>query len=167
VIPALGFPLGTRAQMFYLQPGHPNALRPGVRPRTTLTPTLAWRDGEPWLALGTPGGDMQDQWQIPFFAEVVRADISGTVNLQAAIDQPSFHTTHFPSSFYPRDAHPGELHVEERLPQTVLLDLSARGHDVVVNGPWQLGRLSAIARDREFIRGAATARSVQAYCVGR
>jgi gamma-glutamyltranspeptidase/glutathione hydrolase len=167
VIPSLGFPLGTRAQMFYLQPGLANSLRPGVRPRTTLTPTIALRDGEPWLSLGTPGGDMQDQWQVPFFAEVVRADRFGTVNLQAAIDQPSFHTTHFPSSFYPRDAHPGEVHVEERLAPEVLDDLRARGHDVVVNGPWRLGRLTAIARERDFLHGAATARSVQAYCVGR
>jgi gamma-glutamyltranspeptidase/glutathione hydrolase len=110
---------------------------------------------------------MQDQWQVPFFAEVVHDDMTRTVNLQAAIDQPSFHTTHFPSSFYPRDAHPGELHVEERLAPKVIEDLRARSHDVVVNGPWRLGRLTAIARECDFIHGAATARSVQAYCVGR
>ena len=167
VIPALGFPLGTRAQMFYLQPGHPNGLRPGVRPRTTLTPTLVLRHGEAWLSLGTPGGDMQDQWQLPFFAEVVNADLAGSMNLQEAIDMPSFHSTHFPSSFYPRDAHPGELHVEQRMPPDVLRALAARGHDLVVDGPWQLGRLSAIARDGDLIRGAATARGAQGYCVGR
>ncbi|MDT4977146.1 MAG: gamma-glutamyltranspeptidase / glutathione hydrolase, partial [Pseudonocardiales bacterium] len=163
VIPALGFPLGTRAQMFYLEPGLPNSLRPGVRPRTTLSPSLALRDGEPWLAFGTPGGDQQDQWQLSFFVDLVRSG----ADLQTAIDAPMFHTNHFPSSFYPRDAHPGELHVEDRMDPAVLDELRRRGHRVVLPGPWSLGRLCAVARDGDVLRAAANARGAQGYAAGR
>src|SRR5262249_50849465 len=102
VIPGLGFPLGTRAQMFWLDAEHPNALVPLKRPRTTLSPSLALRDGEPYLAFGTPGGDQQDQWTLLFFL----AHVLFGCDLQEAIDAPAFHTNHFPSSFYPRTAQP-------------------------------------------------------------
>jgi gamma-glutamyltranspeptidase / glutathione hydrolase len=167
VIPELGFPLGTRAQMFYLQPGLPNSLRPRTRPRTTLTPTIAVRDGEPWLAFGTPGGDQQDQWQAAFFAEVVRADRAGGLNLQAAIDAPMFHTTHFPSSFYPRESHPSQVCVEDRLPREVLHELARRGHDIAQFGPWELGRLSVVAKEGTTVRAAANPRGAQGYAAGR
>ena len=157
VIPALGFPLGTRAQMFYLEPGLPNSLRPGVRPRTTLSPSLALRDGRPWMAFGTPGGDQQDQWQLAFFLDVVHS-ASGAGDLQAAIDAPMFHTTHFPSSFYPRDAHPGELLVEDRVSADVIAELRGRGHRVVLTGSWSLGRLSAVTREGGLFRAAANPR---------
>jgi gamma-glutamyltranspeptidase/glutathione hydrolase len=167
VIPELGFPLGTRAQMFYLQPGLPNSLRPQIRPRTTLTPTIALRDGEPWLAFGTPGGDQQDQWQAAFFVDVVQADRRGVLNLQAAIDAPMFHSTHFPSSFYPRDAHRGEVFVEDRLPEDVLDELDRRGHRIVRPGPWALGRLSVVAKEGTALRAAANPRGAQGYAAGR
>jgi gamma-glutamyltranspeptidase/glutathione hydrolase len=167
VIPELGFPLGTRGQMFYLQPGLPNSLRPRVRPRTTLTPSIALRDGKPWLAFGTPGGDQQDQWQAAFVAAVVEADCRGELDLQAVIDAPMFHTTHFPSSFYPRDAHPGEVFAESRLSPSVIDDLSSRGHRVVVPGPWVLGRLSAVAKEGDVLRAAANPRGAQGYAAGR
>ena len=72
VVPGLGFCLGTRAQMFALTPGLASSLAPGKRPRTTLTPGLALRDGQPYLAFGTPGGDQQDQWALQFFLNHVR-----------------------------------------------------------------------------------------------
>ena len=74
VIPELGFSLGTRAQMFWLEEGHPASLAPGKRPRSTLTPTMALRDGEPYLAWGSPGGDQQDQWITQFFLRHVHAE---------------------------------------------------------------------------------------------
>jgi gamma-glutamyltranspeptidase/glutathione hydrolase len=167
VIPELGFPLGTRGQMFYLQPGLANSLRPGVRPRTTLTPSLALREGKPWLAFGTPGGDQQDQWQAAFFADLVHADRRGTMNLQDAIDAAMFHSTHFPSSFYPRTAHPGQLIVEDRLEDEVISELGRRGHRLLVSGPWTLGRLSAVAKEGTHLRAAANPRGAQGYAVGR
>jgi hypothetical protein len=95
VIPELGFCLGTRAQMFWLEEGHPAALAPGKRPRTTLSPTLALRDGESYLAWGSPGGDQQDQWIAQMFLRHVHCGM----NLQEAIDAPAWHSEHFPSSF--------------------------------------------------------------------
>src|ERR1700681_3865520 len=113
VIPELGFCLGSRAQMFWLEEDHPAALAPGKRPRTTLSPTMALRDGEPYLAWGSPGGDQQDQWITQFFLRHVHAKM----NLQEAIDAPAWHSEHFPISFWPRTARPGVLVVENRVPK--------------------------------------------------
>jgi gamma-glutamyltranspeptidase / glutathione hydrolase len=163
VIPGLGFCLGTRAQMFTLTPGLPNTLAPGKRPRTTLSPSLALRDGEPYLAFGTPGGDQQDQWTLAFFLNHVLYGM----NLQEAIDAPAFHTSHFPSSFYPRESWPRVVDVEERAGAEAIAGLRARGHEVVVRPPWSLGRVSAVARDRGFLYAAANARGMQGYAAGR
>jgi len=165
VIPELGFCLGTRAQMFWLEPGLPTSLAVGRRPRTTLSPTLVTRDDRPRLALGTPGGDQQDQWQLAFLL----AHLHGGLDLQAAIDAPIFHSTHFPSSFYPRRAEPGHLVLEGRVPAPVVDGLRARGHDVEVVGGWSQGRLSVVGRDEPtgFLRAAANPRGMQGYAVGR
>jgi gamma-glutamyltranspeptidase/glutathione hydrolase len=163
VIPGLGFCLGTRGQMFTLTPDRPNSLAPGKRPRTTLSPGLALRAGEPYLAFGTPGGDQQDQWALAVFLNHV---VFG-MNLQQAIDAPAFHTTHFPSSFYPRESYPREVHVEERVGAGTIADLRARGHDVVVDQPWSLGRVSAVARTGGFLYAGANARGMQGYAAGR
>ncbi|WP_233149897.1 gamma-glutamyltransferase family protein [Kineosporia sp. A_224] len=171
VVPALGFPLGTRAQMFRLAPGLPSSLRPGARPRTTLTPSLALRDGRPWLAYGTPGGDQQDQWSLLLLLRVLAGLRRGDgLALQAAIDAPMLHSDHMPSSFAPRRAVPNRLVVEDRWPAAVLHDLAARGHDVETVDGWSLGRLSAVADDRPWggwLRAAANARGAQGYAVGR
>ena len=163
VIPALGFCLGTRAQMFTLTPGLPATIAPGKRPRTTLTPTLALRDGEPYLAFGTPGGDQQDQWTLHFFLNHV---VFG-MNLQQAIDFPAFHSAHMPSSFYPREAYPLRLDIEERAGSSVIDELRRRGHDVHVQPPWSLGRISAVARRGGLLYAAANPRGMQGYAVGR
>jgi gamma-glutamyltranspeptidase / glutathione hydrolase len=163
VIPSLGFCLGTRGQMFTLTPGLPATIAPGKRPRTTLTPTLALRDGEPCLAFGTPGGDQQDQWTLAFFMNHVNFGM----NLQQAIDFPAFHSAHMPSSFYPRQASPGRLDVESRVGADVVEELRRRGHDVHVQPPWSLGRISAVARRGGLLHAAANARGMQGYAVGR
>jgi gamma-glutamyltranspeptidase / glutathione hydrolase len=165
VIPSLGFPLGTRAQMFWLEPGLPNSLLPGKRPRTTLSPSLALRGGVPTLAFGTPGGDQQEQWQLCLWL----AHVLGGLDLQAAIDAPAWHTTSFPSSFYPRDMTPGEVVVESRLGEGVIAELRRRGHTVTVSDGWSLGRLSAVSRDPEtgVLRAGANPRGMQGYAVGR
>jgi gamma-glutamyltranspeptidase/glutathione hydrolase len=165
VIASLGFCLGTRAQMLNLDPDHPNRLEGGKRPRTTLSPSLALRDGEPTLAFGTPGGDQQDQWSLEFFlAHAVFGH-----DLQAAIDAPMFHTAHFPSSFAPHDSDPGSLHIEPRVEAAVLADLRRRGHDVVETDPWSLGRLCAVGRDSSsgMLSAGANPRGGQGYAAGR
>ena len=163
VIPGLGFCLGTRAQMFTLTPGLPATLAPGKRPRTTLTPSLALKDREPYLAFGTPGGDQQDQWSLLFFLNYVLAGM----NLQQAIDFPSSHSAHMPSSFYPRQAQPRVLDVESRVGTAVLEDLRRRGHLVNVRPAWSLGRVSAVARRNGMLYAAANPRGMQGYAAGR
>ncbi|HMD05415.1 MAG TPA: gamma-glutamyltransferase family protein, partial [Candidatus Binatus sp.] len=124
VIDALGFPLGSRMQTFYLDEHHPNALVPGKRPRTTLSPSLAMVEGEPHLAFGTPGGDQQDQWTLQFFLNVVDFGM----DLQAAIEAPKFSTPHFPSTFYPHNNRPGVVRIEDRVPAAVRDALASHGH---------------------------------------
>ena len=163
VIPELGFCLGTRAQMFWLDESHPAALVPGKRPRTTLSPTMALRDGEPYLAWGSPGGDQQDQWTTQFFLRHVHAKM----NLQEAIDAPAWHSEHFPISFWPRTARPGVLVVESRLPEKTIKELRARGHVVEVGPAWSEGRLTAASRLGKRRRAAANPRGMQGYAAGR
>jgi gamma-glutamyltranspeptidase/glutathione hydrolase len=163
-IPGLGLCLGTRAQMFWLTEGLPNSLAPGKRPRTTLTPSLLLRDGEPYMACGTPGGDGQDQWTL----QLLLAHLHFGRNLQEAIEMPAFTTTHFPSSFYPRRAEPGHMEVEERLDPAVVAHLRRRGHRVTVGRPWSIGRLSAVTRSRDgVLRAGANPRGMQGYAAGR
>jgi gamma-glutamyltranspeptidase/glutathione hydrolase len=170
VVPELGFPLGTRLQMTWLEEGLPGSLTPGRRPRTTLTPSIALRDGVPVMAFGTPGGDQQDQWQLHFFLAVaLRARVRGGLDLQGAIDAPNWHNDSFPSSFYPRGMRPGSVTVESRADAEVVEELRRRGHDVTVGEPWSEGRLCAVARDPEsgILSAAANPRGMQGYAVGR
>jgi gamma-glutamyltranspeptidase/glutathione hydrolase len=164
VIPALGFPLGSRLQMCWLEEGLPASLVPGRRPRTTLSPTLVYRDGAPALACGTPGGDQQDQWQLGLLlAHLVRR-----LPLQEAIEAPKWHSNAVPSSFHPREVHPGELVVESRYGDAVVAGLRERGHHVVVADAWSLGRLSAVSRDPGTGRlEAAADPRAQGYAIGR
>jgi gamma-glutamyltranspeptidase / glutathione hydrolase len=164
-IPGLGFCLGTRAQMLWLEEGLASSLRPGARPRTTLSPSLALRDGRPCLAFGTPGGDGQDQWALQFFLAHARFGL----DLQEAIDTPSFLSEHFPSSFWPRRAAPGRLVLEAGHDPATVDGLRERGHLVEVADPWSLGRTCAAGRDPAtgFLMAAANPRGRQAYAVGR
>jgi gamma-glutamyltranspeptidase / glutathione hydrolase len=156
VIEALGFPLGTRVQTFYLDERHPNALAPRKRPRTTLTPSLAMRTGDPYLAFGTPGGDQQDQWTLQFLLNVIEFGM----NLQEAIEAPKFSSAHFPSTFYPHNARPGVLRIESRVDQRTLEELSSRGHKVESRPPWCEGNVLAVEIDkqREILSGGADPR---------
>lgn len=164
-IPGLGFCLGTRLQMTWLDEASPSALRPGRRPRTTLTPTLVLRDGEPVMALGTPGGDQQEQWQLPMLLRV----LIGGHTPQQAIDAPTLHTTSMPGSFFPRTWEPGGAVVEDRLGEEVIASLAARGHRITRAGDWALGRLSCVTRDPATGRlgAAANPRGAQGYAAGR
>ncbi|WP_166352856.1 gamma-glutamyltransferase family protein [Phytoactinopolyspora limicola] len=163
-VPGLGFCLGTRAQTFWLDDGLPNTVAPGKRPRITLSPSLVLRGGRPYLCFGTPGGDRQDQWSLLFFLRHVHHHM----NLQEAIDAPTWHTTHFPSSSHPRHAEPGRVHMEDRVGDAVIASLRRRGHDIVVDGPWSLGRLTAVSRAADdMLRAGADPRTMRSYACGR
>lgn len=167
-IPELGFSLNTRLQMTWLDEGVPGALQAGGRPSTTLTPGMALRDGQPYMAFGTPGGDQQDQWTLAFF---IRHAVLG-MNLQEAIDAPAWHVEHYPASFWPRSLKTNRLVVESRLPQETQDKLKDAGHDLVVGGPWSEGRISVCTRETDkngnlLLRAAANPRGMQGYAVGR
>ncbi|KIN72436.1 gamma-glutamyltransferase family protein [Sulfitobacter guttiformis] len=163
VIPTLGFPLNSRAQMFWLEEGLPTSLAPGRRPRTTLTPSLAEKDGAK-LVFGTPGGDQQDQWQLIWFLRFVHHGM----DLQEGIDAPLFHSMHFQGSFFPREVQTGHMMIEPNVGEDVIADLRARGHIVTVAEPWTVGRLTAALREPDgMLRAAATPRLMQAYAIGR
>ncbi len=164
VIPGLGFCLNSRAQMFWLRPGLPTSLAPGRRPRTTLSPSMASHGDGRRMSFGTPGGDQQDQWQLSFFLRAVHHGM----DLQATIDTPLFHTTHFPGSFFPRTRSPGNLTIERSFGEDTLRDLERRGHRMTVSDPWSIGRLTAAQRDPDgLLRAAATPRLMQAYALAR
>ncbi|MBO0736350.1 MAG: gamma-glutamyltransferase, partial [Alphaproteobacteria bacterium] len=167
VIPELGVCLGTRMQMFWLEHGLPASLAAGKRPRSTLSPSMVFKDGQPYLAFGTPGGDQQDQWSVLMFLRHVHHGM----NLQEAIDCPAFHTEHMPSSFYPRAAQPGLVALESRFSEATRADLARRGHRLRVGEAWSEGRLSGCAReetrDGRILKAAANPRGMQGYAIGR
>ncbi len=162
-IPELGFQLSNRGQIFTLDEGSPGALEPGKRPRTTLSPGFANREGKPYMAFGTPGADRQDQWALQFFLRHVDHD----QNIQQAIDGPTFNTDHFPGSFFPKRAKLRSLSLEGRFSRKTILELERRGHIVEVGEDWSQGRMTAVARDGYYLKAGASARYMQTYAAGR
>jgi gamma-glutamyltranspeptidase/glutathione hydrolase len=162
-IAELGFCLGTRLQMSWLDESSPSRIRPGRRPRTTLSPTMLLVDGSPVAALGTPGGDQQDQWQLLYLLRT----IVGGYDPQEAIDAPMFHSTHLAGSFWPRAWTPAGAVAEARLGADVLDGLRARGHRLQVVADWTLGRISMVGSESGTLTAAATSRGGQAYAAGR
>ncbi len=143
IMPALGFALPSRLQTFHLDPDHPNVLAPGKQPRTTLSPTLAFRHGRPWMVFGTSGGDQQDQWTSQFYLNRVVFSMS----LQEAIEAPKITCLHMPGSFYPHDAMPGRIKVEGRIPARTSEALRQRGHRVEQLADWVSGHICAVSRN--------------------
>ena len=163
-IPELGFCLGSRCQMFWLDESLPNGLKPGKRPRTTLSPSMVLKDGRPWMSFGTPGGEQQDQWQPIMLMRMIHHGF----NIQQAIDLPSFHSEHWISSFWPRGAKPGKVVIEGRYAPSVLEELKARGHVAEMGGDWSEGRLTGVRQEADgTIRAGANPRGMQGYAVGR
>jgi gamma-glutamyltranspeptidase / glutathione hydrolase len=159
VMESLGFPLGSRMQTFFLDENHPNALRPGKRPRTTLSPSMAMRGDQPDLAFGTPGGDQQDQWTLQFFLNLIDFRMS----LQEAIEAPKFSSAHFPSTFYPHGTRPGVLRIDERVDEKTRAELASRGHLIELRPPWSEGHVLAVELDRArgLLRGGCDPRGQQ------
>ena len=127
-----GIPLSERAQAFVLTPGHPNQIAPRKRPRITLTPSLALRDGQPWLVFSTPGGDSQDQTLLQIFLNVVEFGM----NPQEAVEAPRFNSDAMYSTFDAHGDQPLTLDIEKRFEPAALDELRARGHKLQVGGDW-------------------------------
>ena len=145
VIADLGFMFNCRGDYFWLQQGHPNSLAPRKRPRSTLTPTLILKDSEPFMAVGSPGGDDQCMRIMQTFLNVVEFDM----NIQAAIEAPRATTKSFPSSVFPHAMVSAQVGVESRISTEVIEELRKRGHRVDINGPWSMSATSAIVIDPE------------------
>jgi gamma-glutamyltranspeptidase/glutathione hydrolase len=144
VMPALGFPLSLRLSNCYLAPAHhPNLVAPFKRPRTTISPSLAMKDGKAWMAFGSMGGDQQDQWQLQFLLNRLVFNMP----LQAAIEAPKFSSEHFPGLFAPHDFFLGRVRLEGKIGEAAFADLRGRGHEVDVAPAWSEGFLCATERN--------------------
>jgi gamma-glutamyltranspeptidase/glutathione hydrolase len=166
VIPEVGFALGTRAQMMWLDPGLPNSLLPRKRPRTTLSPTLVLSDdGRPLLGFGSPGGDAQDQWGLQFFLSHVACGLSPEVS----VARPTFQSLHVASSFWPRERRPGVLQVEGDLSSEVVRELTALEHIVEIVPERSQGWTCAVRRDPErgHLSAAASPRGDRGWALAR
>ena len=163
IIEGLGFVLGTRGQAFFLDPEKANRLEPGKQPRTTLTPSLALKDGKPFLAWGTPGGDVQDQVNLQVLLRVVDFGM----DIQEAVDLPFFQILDFPPSFFPRRVMPGTTTFENRVPDRVIETLEQMGHSMRPIGEWSIGDATALQVDSErgVLFGAAGPRRNKSYAV--
>lgn len=146
LVESLGVPLGNRLMTFYLTPGHhPGVIAPFKRPRTTISPTLVHRDGQPWMVYGSMGGDQQDQWMLQFLLNRVAFDMT----IAQAIEAPKFSSHHFPGYFAPHEFHSKLVAIEEGVGEDVLSGLRSRGHLVEPRPDWTEGYLLAIERDSE------------------
>jgi gamma-glutamyltranspeptidase/glutathione hydrolase len=135
-----GVPLGNRMQAFVLDEGHPNRLEAGKRPRTTLSPSIVLRDGKPYLALSSPGGDSQDQQALQVLLNLA---VFG-MRPQEAIEAPRFNSLHHEQSFGDHAFRAGVLEVEDRIPSGVVTALRRLGHVVSVVGPFMMDTGTAL-----------------------
>ena len=163
VIEPLGFPLSVRMMTFYLSPAHhPNVIAPGKRPRTTLTPSMAFRDGKPWMAFGTMGGDNQGQWLLQFY--LCRAAFG--MSIPEAIEAPRLSSEHTPGFFAPHASEPNRVRIEPRFGSKVLDELRRRGHDIDVAPDWTEGFVSCAGFDEDsgLIEAGCDPRGAKAIC---
>jgi gamma-glutamyltranspeptidase/glutathione hydrolase len=148
--PELGCTLSTRSEMFELEDGHPNALVPGKRPRTTLISYLICESGVPTTTVGCPGGDDQAQADL----QLVLNLLVWGMNPQQAVEAPRFSTQTLVNSFYPRVYRPGQLNVEPGIPEGARGELRALGHTVSEIGACGIG---AVVTRRDPQTGALAA----------
>jgi gamma-glutamyltranspeptidase/glutathione hydrolase len=137
-----GIPFSTRLQSFVMTPGHANQLAPGKRPRVTLSPTLVLKDGKPFIAMSTPGGDNQDQAMLQTLINIIDFGMGP----QEAAEAPRFQTEHFYSSFANHEFVPGKLNLEGRISKTTADSLALKGHRVQVSGDWSNGSAPTVIK---------------------
>ena len=125
-----GIGMSIRGEQFWLDETRAAQLRPRSRPRYTLTPSIVGRNGQPFMALGTPGGDNQDQTILQALLAIVEFWPDWYPNLHEAFEWSRFQTLHFYGSFWPHNIGINALNVEATVPDTVINELKARGHDV-------------------------------------
>jgi len=162
VMADLGFIFNCRGDYYSLVAGEANALAPGKRPRSTLQSTLVMKSNQPFMIVGSPGGDDQVFRTIQTLLNVVDFGM----NVQEAIEAPRWATRSFPASPFPHTMYPGEMSVEQRVPEAVREALIKRGHKLRVGGPWTMGSLAAIVVDQKTgVLSAGTDPRVDAYAI--
>src|SRR5437762_2437079 len=162
VMADLGFIFNCRGDYYSLVAGEANALAPGKRPRSTLQSTLVMKSNQPFMIVGSPGGDDQVFRTIQTLLNVVDFGM----NVQEAIEAPRWATRSFPASPFPHTMYPGEMSVEQRVPEAVREALIKRGHKLRVGGPWTMGSLAAIVVDpKTGVLNAGTDPRVDAYAI--
>ena len=150
-----GVPLSSRLQSFIGTPGHANQLAGGKRPRVTLSPTMATKDGEFAFELSTPGGDNQDQALLQVLLNMVEFGMSP----QEAVEAPRFQTEHFFSSFAFHEFTPGKVNLEGRVPKIIADQLTALGHKITITGDWSNGSApTVILKSGGVLHGGADPR---------
>jgi gamma-glutamyltranspeptidase/glutathione hydrolase len=142
-----GIPLSSRLQSFVMTKGHANELAPGKRPRVTLSPTIVLKDGKPFFAMSTPGGDNQDQAMLQVLINIIDFGMAP----QEAVEAPRFQTEHFYSSFATHEFVPGRTRIEKRVPQSIMDALSAKGHIVQPSGDWSNGSAPTVILIRDGV----------------
>jgi gamma-glutamyltranspeptidase/glutathione hydrolase len=158
-----GIPLSTRLQSLVMTEGHPNQLAPGKRPRVTLSPTMALKDGKPWLVMSTPGGDNQDQAMLQVLLNLIEFGMKP----QEAVEAPRFQTEHFYSSFAYHEFRPGVVHLESRIDAATARALEQLGHRVSLRRPWSNGSAPTLIRlENGVLEGGADPRRSR-YIFGR
>jgi gamma-glutamyltranspeptidase/glutathione hydrolase len=158
----LGFIFNCRGDYYSLVPGEANALAPGKRPRSTLQSTLVMKGSQPFMIVGSPGGDDQVFRTMQTLMNVVDFGM----NVQEAIEAPRWATRSFPASPFPHTMYPGEMSVEQRVPEAVRAGLISRGHKLRVGGAWTMGSLAAILVDpKTGVLNAGTDPRVDAYAI--
>jgi len=142
-----GIPLSTRLQSFVMTKGHANELAPGKRPRVTLSPTIVLKDGKPFLAMSTPGGDNQDQAMLQVLLNIIDFGMAP----QEAVEAARFQTDHFYSSFATHEFVPGRTRIERRVPKPVMDALIEKGHIVQPSGDWSNGSAPTVILIRDGV----------------
>ncbi len=142
-----GIPLSSRLQSFVMTKGHANELAPGKRPRVTLSPTIVLKDGKPFFAMSTPGGDNQDQAMLQVLLNIIDFGMAP----QEAVEAPRFQTEHFYSSFATHEFVPGRTRIERRIPKAVMDALTEKGHIVQPSGDWSNGSAPTVILIRDGV----------------
>jgi gamma-glutamyltranspeptidase/glutathione hydrolase len=145
VVPGLGIVVSSRGSQSWAVEGHASAIAPGKRPRLTPCPALVFKNGKPFMPLGTPGGDVQCQAMLQVFLNIAVFGMTP----QAAIEAPRFATYSYPGTFEPHDYLPNELRIEERLAAQIGATLTNKGHKVVAwpDWTWKAGGVCTITID--------------------
>jgi gamma-glutamyltranspeptidase len=130
-----GIFLNNRMNYFWVDANHANVVEPHKRTFQTITPSIAFKDGKPYMAFGTPGADVQEQTKMQIFFNVIYFGM----NPQQAIEAPRFRTDSFPASSYPHNDYPGRIRTESRISEDVRKELEAMGYEISLYPDWTTG----------------------------